>query len=55
MCAKRWILSEIRVQKGGSSVVAHVQSWILKDGHADRWSSQAVNQTKDDLQHMQVS
>ena len=29
--AKRWILCECWVQKGGSSVAARVQSWILKD------------------------
>ena len=30
-CAKRRILCECWVQKGGSSVAARVQSWILKD------------------------
>ena len=30
-CAKGWTIDEERVQNGGSSVAAHVQSWILKD------------------------
>ena len=30
-CAKRRILCECWVQKGGSSVAARVQSWIPKD------------------------
>ena len=31
MCAKGQTIGEERVQKGGSLVASHMQSWILKD------------------------
>ena len=52
MC-KRWILCECWVQKGGSSSVACVQSWIIKDVMPTAVLLSC--QIKGNLQHMQVS